>query len=152
MKYKAAVISAILISFSLNLPALAKGAKSFIPATPPAFLVTYLDLASFRNSLGPRRNAGDHTFADLNISPTKVSATEVVFDSPDWYYSVRIIGRGDFNGDGIEDLEVCFVDRAKEGSYDTQDPLILSRYNAEGYMIALNFSAQNTDTCESIKH
>lgn len=63
-------------------------------------------------------------------------------------YELKIVGRRDVNGDGIEDLEVCFVDRALNGgSYDTSKGLLITRYSADGYAVALSYSL-NDSVCQ----
>jgi hypothetical protein len=72
-----------------------------------------------------------------------------VFDSPgDWLYELKIVGRRDANGDGIEDLEVCFIDRALNGgTYDTSKGLLVTRYSENDYAVALSFSL-NDGICQ----
>jgi hypothetical protein len=40
------------------------------------------------------------------MSPSKATDDVLEFESTDWFYQLRIVGRRDVNGDGIEDLEV----------------------------------------------
>jgi hypothetical protein len=105
------------------------------------FLAKKFDLATIRSSFGPRRTPALRTFADFGIKPSSATDDTVVFDRPgDWYYVMYIVARRDVNGDGIEDLEVCFVDRAMNGgSYDTAQGLLVTRYTSSGYAIALSF-------------
>jgi hypothetical protein len=70
------------------------------------------------------------------------------FDSPEWFYGIEIKDRQDYNGDGIEDLALCFTDKSKKGSYSTQDSLLVTRYSETGFLIALGFEA---DACEADK-
>ena len=108
------------------------------------FLAKTFDLASIRSSFGPRRTPGKRTFADFGMKPSSADEHGVVFDMPgDWRYELKIVGRRDVNGDGIEDLEVCFTDRAQNGgSYDTASGLLLTRYSGNGYVLALGYSLQ----------
>ena len=125
---------------------------SYIPQEKiDEFIVSTLDLASFRNSLGPRRDLGDRTFADLDMEPTNRSRDGVVFESDDWQYRIQVLERGDFNQDGIEDLKICFQDRAKDGTYDVQTPLLVSRYDSAGYLVALAFDLVETPACKRIQ-
>lgn len=106
------------------------------------FLADKFDLASIRSSFGPRRSPALRTFADFGMKPSKATADTLVFESPgDWLYELKVVGRRDVNGDGIEDLEVCFIDHALNGgTYSTSKGLLVTRYSADGYAIALHFS------------
>jgi hypothetical protein len=105
------------------------------------FLADRFDLASIRSSFGPRRSPAQRSFADVGMKPSKATEDSLVFERPgDWLYVLQIVGRRDVNGDGIEDLEVCFTDRALNGgSYDTTKSLLITRYSADGYALALSF-------------
>nr|WP_143028942.1 hypothetical protein [Massilia sp. PDC64] len=84
------------------------------------------------------------------MKPSKATEKALVFESPgDWRYELRIVGRRDVNGDGVEDLEVCFIDRALNGgTYNTSEGLLITRYSADGYAIALNYSLDD-GVCEN---
>lgn len=112
-----------------------------------AFLAEKFDLASIRSSFGPRRTPALRTFVAFGLKPTKASDGLVEFATPDWHYGMQIVRRRDVNGDDIEDLEVCFTDRAMNGgSYDSMQSLLVTRYSTEGYAIALGYSV---DACAS---
>ena len=116
---------------------------SYFPAKDLGlFLADKFDLASIRSSFGPRRSPALRTFADFGMKPSKVTENALVFETPDrWLYELKIVGRKDVNGDGIEDLEVCFVDQALNGgTYNTSKGLLVTRYSADGYAVALNYS------------
>ncbi len=112
------------------------------------FLANTFDLASIRSSFGPRRSPALRTFTDFGMKPSKATDDILVFDMPgDWFYEMRILGRGDFNKDGIEDLVVCFTDRAQNGGiYFTSQGLLVSRYAPDAYAVALNFDPVH-DAC-----
>lgn len=115
------------------------------------FLADKFDLATIRSSINPRRRSdGLRTFKDLGMRPSKVTEKALVFDSPgDWLYELKVVGRRDVNGDGIEDLEVCFVDRALNGgTYNTSEGLLITRYSANSYAVALSFSLDD-GVCEN---
>lgn len=78
--------------------------------------------------------------------PTKVSEELVEFDGTDWYYAMRILRRADINHDGIEDLEGCFIDKAKGATYNSQQALLITRYSDASLALALKF---DVDGCES---
>ncbi|XLZ69289.1 hypothetical protein ABT364_22565 [Massilia sp. SR12] len=106
------------------------------------FLAERFDLASIRSSIGPRRTMAQRTFSDLGMKPTQATDDALIFDSPgDWFYALKIVGRGDVNRDGIEDLEICFIDRSLNGgSYNNAQGLLVTRYTPDGYAVALSFS------------
>jgi hypothetical protein len=109
------------------------------------FLAEKFDLASIRSSFGGRRSPAKRTFADFGMTPSKATEDVVEFDSPgDWLYELKIVGRRDVNGDGIEDLEVCFIDRVLNGgTYNASKGLLITRYSADSYALALSFSLEN---------
>jgi hypothetical protein len=106
------------------------------------FLAEKFDLASIRSSFGPRRTNFQRTFADFGMKPSRSTDDLLVFDTPGhWFYALRIVGRRDVNSDGIEDLEVCFTDRAQNGgTYNTSNGILITRYAADAYAVALSFS------------
>lgn len=116
------------------------------------FLAAKFDLASIRSSFGPRRTPALRTFADFGMKPSTATETALVFDEPDrWLYELRIVGRRDVNGDGIEDLEVCFVDRAQNGgTYNATKGLLITRFSASGYALALSFSLHNAACVDTV--
>lgn len=105
-------------------------AQSYFPPSGLAeFLVHSLDLSTLRSSLGPRRSISQRTFATLGIAPTQTGPDDVVMESDEWYYALLVLRRADINGDGLEDLEVCFTDRAKGGTYSARQSLLVTRYS-----------------------
>ena len=110
------------------------------------FLTNKFDLASIRSSFGPRRSPAKRTFADFGMKPSMIAEDVLVFDSPgDWLYELKVVGRRDVNNDGIEDLEVCFFDRALNGgTYSSSQGLLVTRYSADSYAVALSFSLDDS--------
>jgi len=58
---------------------------------------------------------------------------------------VSWLHRDNINKDGIEDLEVCFTDRAKQGTYSTQQALLVTRYSSSSYVVALRFEVNGCE-------
>ncbi len=114
------------------------------------FLAEKFDLSSIRSSFGPRRSPALRTFSDFGMKPTMSTDSVLVFESPgNWRYELNVVGRRDVNGDGIEDLEVCFIDRALNGgTYNTSKGLLITRYSPDGYAIALSYSLDD-GVCEN---
>jgi hypothetical protein len=140
------VLAGIFFSFLVFCPVQAATIESYFPTKNLGrFLSEKFDLATVRSSFGPRRTSAKRTFADFEMKPSQLAEDSVVFLSPgDWLYELRIVARGDFNRDGIEDLKVCFVDRALNGgTYDTAQGLLLTRYSGDAYVIALGYSLED---------
>jgi len=139
------IISIVLLLAAVAVCA-APQAQSFFPKDGVTqFLVQNLDLATFRSSLGPRLSPEKHTFAGLGVVATHVTEDDVVFEDDEWSYKIRILRRADINKDGIEDLEVCFTDRAKQGTYSTQQALLVTRYSSSSYVVALRFEVNGCE-------
>lgn len=121
--------------------------RSYFPhENIPEFLVKHLDLASFRSSMGPRREAGKNTFYKLGIRQWKFSQNKAVHDTGGWYYKIRVLKVKDVNDDGIEDIEVCFSDRATNGgTYNTQKPVLITKYSKSTPPIAIKYEVFGCD-------
>ncbi|MDQ1920606.1 hypothetical protein [Massilia pseudoviolaceinigra] len=122
-----------------------KPVASFFPQLELGrFLADNFDLASVRSSLGSRRTPELRTFTDFGMVPTRSGDDVVAFDGERWFYQLRVVRRADINNDGIEDLEVCFTDRAKGASVDSSQSLLISRFSDETYAVALHYAS---DAC-----
>jgi hypothetical protein len=146
-------IRVALCAFTFLVLAVSAGAAPLVSYFPQKdlglFLAKTFDLSSIRSSLGQRRSPTLRTFVDLGMKPSQATENTLVFETPKgWLYELKIVGRRDVNRDGIEDLEVCFVDRALNGgSYDTSEGLLITRYSADGYAVALSYSL-NDGVCQ----
>lgn len=130
----------VLASVAAMPAANAQPVESFFPDRGIGhFLAEQFDLASIRSSFGQRRTPAKRTFAAFGMEPTKATDDILEFEDPTWYYGIRVLRRADINHDGIEDLEICFVDKAKEGTYDAQQPLLVTRYSASTYAVAISY-------------
>ncbi len=108
---------------------------------PMKDLYNTLDITSFNSSLMPkieRKNIDEYiTFKDINKSATSITEDEIIIDSENWKYSLKVI-----KAQG-SDFYVCFSDKAKVGFYDAQSPLVIRKYN-DIYMA----TARETAVCE----
>jgi hypothetical protein len=122
--------------------------ESYIPKSGvEKFVAENLDLATIRSSFGPRRTKGQRTFKDYGMSPPVIKEGIIQFDEVDWFYEIEIKGRRDYNVDGIEDLALCFTDRAKGGTYSSKQSLLVTRYSSNGFLIALKYDISDVYKC-----
>lgn len=138
----AQIVASLLITNSAH----AAPPTSFFPAAGLGpFLAEHFDLASIRSSLGPRRTQSQRTFADVGLEPRMATETTLIVGRPDeWVYRLDIVGRRDVNGDGLEDLEVCFADQAQNGgTYRSRQGLLITRYSAAGLAVALSYGLES---------
>ena len=120
--------------------------RSYLPKTElPKYIFEKLDITTFRSSLGPLRTIGQRHIGELGLTATKQAKNLLAIETEDWLYEFEIIRVADINGDGLVDIEVCFRDKAKMASYNTQEPLLLSQFEKDGPLIAINFQV---DGCE----
>ena len=103
------------------------------------FIVDRLDIASFRNSLGPARSPGMRYFRDLGLFPTGMSEGRIVFDTGDWFYCVEVVERRDVNHDGIEDILIRFTDDSTFGTYLIYYMYTLTCYSEGSDLVAIAF-------------
>ncbi len=90
---------------------------------------------SRRNALNPRRT----TWADVTpvLKYEKKSDTLSVYFLNGGYQEINIIGKGDFNRDGIEDILVLSKDYVEGGNYFNMRLFVLS-VNADGHWQLIN--------------
>ena len=85
-------------------------------AEEPRAVVERLDVTSFPNSIGPRREEGLHTFADYGFTDVVVDgqAVRLTWPEGEWVFTVTVLDER--NGR----LRLCVADKAENGgSYDT---------------------------------
>ncbi|MFM7025222.1 MAG: hypothetical protein ACKOWC_04080 [Limnohabitans sp.] len=118
--------------------------QTFFPNQDLAqFLVLKLDLATFRNALGPRRTETRRTFAELGIAATQAQPDAVVLETEDWQFRLKVLRRTDINRDGLEDLALCFTEEARRGSYFAQQALLVTRFSHSSYAVALKYEIED---------
>jgi hypothetical protein len=141
MTFRNASILATVAAVALPLAA-AESSSTWPDRDLAKFVFEHLDISSFRNSTGPRRRTGQRTSKDLGVRPNRVSDVEAASDDNEWLYSVRILGRADYNKDGAQEVLICFQDMARDGgSYATVVHLVLQL--VEGRAIALAFNDES---------
>lgn len=103
-------------------------------------IVDKLDVTSFNNSFGPRREKNKVTLRDYGASKSKFDDKKVVVSSEDdsWKYTITLL-----DGKAVQ-TEICFEDQAfNGGSYHSQEALSLN-VDKSGFLKA---SAMKNDAC-----
>ncbi|GAB1041553.1 MAG: hypothetical protein SLagBPW_42630 [Shewanella algae] len=106
-------------------------------AFPTNEVYAYLDITSFSSSLIQKAAQGQKHFSDLNIPIPVMSKDKILIESEYWKYEMQFV-KEDESG-----IHVCFIDKAKWGSYDAQTPMIIRKYADEYVAIKVN-----SDVCE----
>lgn len=111
-----------------------------VSAFPMKDIYNNLDITSFNSSLMPLRKGEERTFKDFNKKlPTPIfSEKNILLDDDYWTYSLTVIKASSDN-----DYYVCFKDKAKMGTYDSQKPMIIRKY--ERYYVAISSSSNVCD-------
>ena len=126
------VLLALVLSL-LPLPALAE---------PPQSLGDRLDMTSFPNSVGPRREEGLKTLADYGFVATGDDGTTYEEDDGSWRFVVTPLASGDGR------MLVCVEDQALNGgSYHTRHALELVE-DASGLLRATAGPVTHPDCAE----
>jgi hypothetical protein len=95
-------------------------------------VIDKLDLTSFNNSIGPRREKGKVTFKDYGISVVTLDDKKAVITKPDntWKFTVTLL----YSKSG--QTEICFEDQAMNGgSYHSQNAYSL-KADESGWLMA----------------
>lgn len=98
-----------------------------------------LDITTFNSSLMPMRSDNETFFPEFEQLPAPVyTEREIRLEDEYWLYSIKL-----FKTQG-DSLYICFLDKAKQGNYHSQTPLVLRPYGEKLVAIALK-----SDVCES---
>ncbi|WP_455204552.1 hypothetical protein [Kaarinaea lacus] len=111
---------------------------SFLQENFSPIIIDELDLTSFASSLGPRLDENKNTLATFSFNNVTESADKVSIIDEGWTYEFALLGRGDFNNDGREDLLVRFLDQSGDASYFSLQTLILEKANNKAGVSALD--------------
>ena len=87
-------------------------------------VIEKLDLASFRNSTGPAREAGKHSFSDYGFTVVHSAQGRTYLEPTDgsWEMGFEILRSSP------DSLDLCFFDIARNGgSYRSQSALLVRR-------------------------
>ena len=108
----------------------AKGSKSSLFDGDLSRVITNeLDLTTFRSSLRRKLDKNIKTFNALKYE-YNYADMQVTVKRSNWEYVFLLLGKGDYDGDGFEDLIVLFVDQALTSSYYSSSLLLLHKNNS----------------------
>jgi len=100
-------------------------------------IINELDLTTFRSSFRRKLDANNNTFKSLGYE-FDYANRKVTVKRSNWNYEFILLGRGDYNADGVEQLLVLFVDQAKSSSYYASNLLVLNKNNINQLWIAVD--------------
>lgn len=135
-------ISLLLVVFAL-FPGFAgaQQIKSYLPDQKLGrLLFEQLDLKSFRSSFGPKhekmRTLLDLVTHDCPSAEPLVTDKMVELNCDEWHYRFSVAQRGDLTGDGVEDLELAYIDEARNGgTYRASGTVTVTRYSSDGRVV-----------------
>jgi hypothetical protein len=133
MKKQIALVLILTISLFAN-------EKSFFPKNNlEQFIVDNLNLKSFGNSAYSQRpleydnTRDDLFFSDLrNSLKTTITKNNIEIEDKHWFYNIKILKKGDFNNDNIEDIWIHFTDDSKSGTYLTSFDYLITVFKKDG--------------------
>lgn len=92
-------------------------------------VVNELNLTTFRSSLRRKLDENSNTFKTLKYEYS-YTGIQVTVKRQNWEYVFLLLGKGDYDSDGVEDLMVLFVDQALSSSYYSSSLLVLHNNNS----------------------
>src|SRR5262245_31054311 len=104
------------------------------------FVYENLDLRTFRSSLNPSLSKEKYTFRKLGMPVGGVTMQQFSARDHDHTYTLRIADKRDRNGDGLEDIVLCFKDDGETDSRINQQVLLLSRFGWDEPIMALGYA------------
>ena len=111
-----------------------------------------LDVTSFNSSIRPKINGVDKEIklSKLNFlkaseedreiyqaSKVEITNDTITIEDEFWFYKIKVMEKDGNN------YHICFTDKAKQGTYDVQDPFVLRKYGDLYVVIGLN-----SDVCK----
>ncbi len=89
----------------------------------------------------PENNQLGWSASVSGLRGTKLSADELSAEDDNGIFELKVVARGDFNGDGLADIAVVGEVEAKEGSYHRADYYIFTRCQSNGIIALVTESA-----------
>jgi len=112
---------------------------SFFKGDMSVVIINELDLTTFRSSLRRKLDASNNTFKSLGYE-FDYADRKVTVKRLNWDYEFILLGKGDYNANGVEQLLVLFIDQAKTSSYYASNLLVLNKKNNHHLWVAVDVS------------
>lgn len=116
------------------------GLASYGQAFPLNEIYTSLDIKSFDSSLMQKMSEDQRHLPQIDLPKPNISNESILIESDYWKYEFK------FFKETESGIHICFIDKAKWGSYDTQTPMIIRKYGE----IYVAIKAV-TDVCEDFE-
>jgi hypothetical protein len=108
-------------------------------ANPMEDIYKNLDITSFPSSLMPMIQGNKDRFSELEQVPKPVIKNSVItIEDESWLYEIT------FFKENRHGIHICFLDHAKQSSYDAQKPMVIRKYGERYVALRLN-----SGVCES---
>lgn len=116
------------------------GLASYGQAFPLNEIYTSLDIKSFDSSLMQKMSDDQRYLPQIDLPKPNISNESILIESDYWKYEFK------FFKETESGIHICFIDKAKWGSYDTQTPMIIRKYGDKYVAIKAV-----TDVCEDFE-
>ncbi|EPE2278657.1 hypothetical protein [Vibrio cholerae] len=116
------------------------GLASYGQAFPLNEIYTSLDIKSFDSSLMQKMSEDQRYLPQIDLPKPNISNESILIESDYWKYEFK------FFKETESGIHICFIDKAKWGSYDTQTPMIIRKYGDKYVAIKAV-----TDVCEDFE-
>lgn len=116
------------------------GLASYGQAFPLNEIYTSLDIKSFDSSLMQKMSEDQRYLPQIDLPKPNISNESILIESDYWKYEFK------FFKETESGIHICFIDKAKWGSYDTQTPMIIRKYGEKYVAIKAV-----TDVCEDFE-
>ncbi|EPO2918270.1 hypothetical protein ACT7SZ_001497 [Vibrio cholerae] len=116
------------------------GLASYVQAFPLNEIYTSLDIKSFDSSLMQKMSEDQRYLPQIDLPKPNISNESILIESDYWKYEFK------FFKETESGIHICFIDKAKWGSYDTQTPMIIRKYGDKYVAIKAV-----TDVCEDFE-
>jgi hypothetical protein len=103
------------------------------------FIAENLDISRMGFEIFATHKDGSFHFDDIGLKPTTIEAGQITFQRLGATYIMKLMASGDYNGDGVEDILICFTEKSKQGKAPGAKPYVVTRTAAKGPVRAIAY-------------